>query len=383
MNDREIGEIRRRARKDRSNMTSIYGCYVNGNKEIISSFRRSVGMMPEHEAEKYFQVFKRTLTGAIGKNLIDISFRTAQVADSSEHRFLMNLRKSDLQDNELRLQLYKKIIDAVSFEDSFLILVGCDSYDVPFKSKDDETQADASGEVFTYIQCAICPVKQTKPTLQYVAEEKEFHDGGIAQVVAAPEFGFMFPSFDGRATNIYNALYYTHSAKVSNQALVEALFNVQAPQPAEEQKKTFQALLATSLEKACSLDVVQTVHDELCQRIAMHKESKVADPLLISKDEVTGALKECGVSEQNVAKFSVEFDQTFGHDAQLHPRNLINNKRLEIETPDVSIKVNPERSDLIETRVIGGVKYILICADENVEVNGVRIHISDENEQAL
>ena len=174
MNDREIGEIRRRARKDRSNMTAIYGCYVNGNKEIISSFRRSVGMMPENEAEKYFQVFKRILSGAIGKNLIDISFRTAQVADSPEHKFLMELRKTALQDDELRMQLYQKIIAATSFEDSFLILVGCDSYDVPFKSKDDETQVDASGEVFTYIQCAICPVKQTKPTLQYIAEEKEW-----------------------------------------------------------------------------------------------------------------------------------------------------------------------------------------------------------------
>ena len=380
MNDREIGEIRRRGRKDRSNMTSIYGCYVNGNKEIVSSFRQSVGIMPENEAEKYFHVFRRTLSGAVGKNLIDISFRTAQVVDSHEHKFLMDLRKSALQDDELRMQLYQKIIESTTFEDSFLILVGCDSYDVPFKSKDGETQADASSEVYTYIQCAVCPVKQTKPTLQYVAEEKEFHDGGIAQVVAAPELGFLFPAFDGRTTNIYNALYYTHSAKVSNQPFVDALFNVQAPLPAEEQKKTFEALLTTSLEEECSLDVVQTVHDELSQRIALHKESKAADPLLISKEEVTCALKDCGVPEKNVAKFSVEFDQTFGHDAQLHPRNIINNKRFEIETPDVSIKVNPERSDLIETRVIGGVKYILICADENVEVNGVRIHIAEEKD---
>ena len=383
MNDREIGEIRRRARKDRSNMTAIYGCYVNGNKEIISSFRRSVGMMLENEAEKYFQVFKRILSGAIGKNLIDISFRTAQVADSPEHKFLMELRKTALQDDELRMQLYQKIIAATSFEDSFLILAGCDSYDVPFKSKDDETQVDASGEVFTYIQCAICPVKQTKPTLQYIAEEKEFHDGGIAQVVAAPELGFMFPAFDGRTTNIYNALYYTHSAKISNQPLVDALFNVQAPQPAEEQKKNFQALLTTSLENQCSLDVVQTVHDYqmICPNHLLYNfdNNEICEKCLEGSYVVTGALKECGVPEQNVAKFSVEFDQTFGHDAQLHPRNLINSKRFEIETPDVSIKVNPERSDLIETRIIGGVKYILICADENVEVNGVRIHIADNN----
>ena len=378
MNEREIGEIRRRTRRDRSNMTSIYGCYVNGKKEIVSSFRQSVGMMPENEAERYFVVLKRTLSGTIGKNLIDISFQTTQVMNSPEHKFLMELRKSALQDEELRMQLFQKIIDSVSFEDSFLILVGCDSYDVPFKSKDDDAQADASGEVYTYLQCAVCPVKQTKASLRYSAEDREFHDGGIAQVVSAPELGFLFPAFDGRTTNIYNALFYTHSAKQSNQSLVDALFHVQAPQPAEEQKKSFEALLTTSLSDACSLDVVQTVHDSLCQSIAMHRESKVADPLLISKEQVKVALQECGVSEQHISKFSVDFDQTFGHDAQLHPKNIIDNKRFQIDTPDVSIKVNPERSDLIETRVIGGVKYILICADENVEVNGVRIHISDD-----
>lgn len=378
MNQKEIGEIRRRARRDRSNMTAIYGCYVNGQKEIISSFKQSVGMMPENEAEKYFGVLKRTLSGTIGKNLIDISFRTAQVAGSPEHKFLMDLRSCALQDDTLRMELYEKIIGAVSFEDSFLILVGCDSYDVPFKSKDDETQSDASSEVFTYLMCAVCPVKQTKANLRYIAEEKEFHDGGIAQVVCAPEVGFLFPAFDNRATNIYNALFYTHSSKVSNQPLIDALFNVEAPKPAEEQKKSFEALLTTALDDECSLEVVQTVHDELRQCIELHKESKSPDPLLVSKEQVKTALKSCGISDTHVSKFSVDYDEAFGMDAQLHPKNIIDNRRFEISTPDVSIKVNPERSDLIETRIIGGVKYILICADENVEVNGVSIHIHDE-----
>ena len=377
MNEKEIGEIRRRVRRDRSNMTSVYGCYVNANREIISTFRQSVGMMPENEAEKYFGVMKRVLSGTIGKNLIDISFRTAQVADSPEHKFLMDLRKTALQDEELRLALFQKIIDTVCFDDNYLILLGCDSYDVPFKSKDDEVQKDASGEVYTYLLCAVCPVKQTKPGLRYVAEEKEFHDGGISQVVCAPELGFLFPAFDGRTTNIYNALYYTHNTKVGNQSFVDALFNVEAPKPAAEQKKSFEALLATTLGDECSLEVVQTVHDQLCQCIDLHKESKVAEPLLITKEEVKTALKTSGVSETHVAKFSVDYDETFGFEAQLHPKNIIDNKRFEINMPDVSIKVNPARSDLIETRIIGGVKYILICADENVEVNGVNIHIEE------
>lgn len=377
MNQKEIGEIRRRARKDRSNMTAIYGCYVNSQKEIISSFRQSVGMMPENEAEKYFGVLKRTLSGTIGKNLIDISFRTAQVANSDEHRFLMQLRDSRLQDDDLRMALYQRIIENVCFDDNFLILVGCDSYDVPFKSKDDETQHEASSEVYTYIQCAVCPVKQTKANLRYVAEEKEFHDGGMAQVVGAPELGFLFPAFDNRATNIYNALFYTHSPKENHKGVIDTLFCVPAPMPAAEQKKSFEALLTTALDDECSMEVVQNIHDEICQCIELHKESRSTEPLLISKEQVRSTLTQSGISESRVAKFSVDFDEAFGMDAQLHPKNIIDNKRIEVTTPDVSIKVNPERSDLIETRVIGGVKYILICADENVEVNGVSIHITE------
>ena len=383
MNEKEIGEIRRRVRRDRSNMTAIYGCYVNVQKEIISEFKQSTGIMPENEAEKYFGLMKRVLSGSVGKNLLDISFQTAQVADSAEHKFLMDLRASALKNEDLRHSLYQKIIDNVSFQDNYLILVGCDSYDVPFKSKDGETQADASNETYTYLLCAVCPVKLTKSDLRYMAENKEFHDGGTAQVAVAPEIGFLFPAFDNRATNIYNALFYTHSPKESHQSLVEALFNVQSPQPAEEQKKSFEALLSSTLGEECSLEVVQNVHDQLCQCIELHKESKVADPLLIDKEQVKQALTMSGVPEKNVAKFSVEYDQAFGFEAQLYPKNIINNRRFEINTPDVSIKVNPERSDLIETRIIGGVKYILICADENVEVNGVSIHIGDKEPSAV
>ena len=74
----------------------------------------------------------------------------------------------------------------------------------------------------------------------------------------------------------------------------------------------------------------------------------------------------------------MDYDEAFGFEAELHPKNIIDNKHFEIKTPDVSIKVAPERADLIETRVIGGVKYIMICADEDVEVNGVSIHINDK-----
>ena len=381
MNDKEIGEIRRHLRRDRSNITQIFGCYVNDNKEIITEFRQSTGLMPENESDKYFALLRRTLSGSIGKNLIDITFKTSQVADSPEHKLLMGLRECKCNDEALRAEFYRKIMDTVVLEGNYLILLSCDSYDVPFKSKDDTFQKDNSDEVYTYILCTICPVKQTKANLHYVPEEKVFHDGAMSQMVSAPILGFLFPAFDDRSTNIYNALYYTTDVKSAQEELITALFNTPAPKPAMEQRKSFEALLSVALGEECSMDVVQTVHDQLCQRIELHKESKVPEPLMVSKEDVQEVLTSCGISEQSLSKFSVDYDETFGFEADLHPKNIIDNKHFEVKTPDVVIKVDPARSDLIETRIIGGVKYILICADEDVEVNGVNITIKDEEKE--
>ena len=366
MTEKEIGEIRRRIRRERSNMTAIYGCFVNDQKEIITEYRQSTAMMSENGADRYFGLMRRILSGTVGKNLVDITFRTAQVAGSPEHKLLMDLRATALKDDDLRLQLYRKIIENTHLDTGYLILLGCDTYDVPFKSKDDTTQSDNSAE--------------TKAALHYVAEDKQFQDGGISQVAQAPALGFLFPAFDNRATNIYNALFYTHDVKTAHAELIDSLFQVTAPKAAAEQKRSFEALLSNSLGSECSMEVVQNVHDQLCQCIELHKEDKTPATLMVSKEQVKTALVASGVSEERVSRFSVEYDEIFGFEADLHPKNVIDNRKFEIRTPDVSIKVSPERSDLIETRIIGGVKYILICADENVEVNGVNIHIGETEE---
>ena len=381
MNDKEIGEIRRHLKRERSNITALYGCYVNENQEIITQFRQSTGLMPENESDKYYAILRKVLSGSIGRNLIDITFKTSQVQDSPEHKLLQELRQEGLKDEEKRTEFFQKIIESVHMEGNYLILAAADAYDVPFKSKDDSFQADSSEETYRYMVCAVCPVKETKPNLHYVPEEKLFHDGGMNQNVSAPAIGFLFPAFDNRATNIYNALYYTRDVKQSQEEFVAAIFNTPIPQPAAEQKKTFEALLGSSLGEECSLDVVQTVYDEVCQRIEMHKEAKVPEPLMLGKEEVKEVLTGCGVSEEHIAKFSVDYDEAFGFEADLHPKNIVDNKHFEIQTPDALIKVAPTSSDLIETRIIGGVKYLLIPADEDVTVNGVSITIPREEKE--
>ena len=378
MNEKEIGEIRRHIRRDRSNMTALYGCFVSESKEIISKFRLSTGMMPENEGDRYFALLKRSLSGTLGKNLIDIAFSNQQVMNSPEHKLLMDLRESQLKDEKLLDTFFAKVMESVTMDSAYLILMGCDTYDVPFKSKDDHVQADGSNEMYRFLLCGICPVKMTKPALEYKADNQEFHDSAIAQLLSAPVLGFLFPAFDNRSTNLYNALLYSKDSGDDHEAFVTAVFNTKPVMAAKVQKESFEGLLANTLEDECSLDVVQAVHNEIGQMIQLHKESKVAEPLMISKEEIKGVLASSGVSEDKMSKFNVDYDEIFGFEADLHPKNVIDQKHFEIKTPSVTIRVKPECSDLVETRIIDGVKYIMICADENVEVNGVPISIKEE-----
>ena len=187
MNQREISELRRRWRPDKSAVSRVYGCFVNSGKKIVSDLDESLGAMPQEEAEKYLDLLKKALSGALGKNLIDIVFSTQQVADSEEHRLLSALRASGLKDREARNAFYQKVIGSLDMgDDSYLLLMACDAYDVPHRSKDGEIQADASDEVFTYIVCCICPVKAGRPELGYFPGDNEFHyhvRGGAAGIL--------------------------------------------------------------------------------------------------------------------------------------------------------------------------------------------------------
>ena len=92
MNEKEISEIRRRFRADKSNITHVRGCYVNEKQEIVSQFDQPLSLLPQEECENMLSVLRRTLSGTLGKNLIEMPFTTAQVVDSDEHRLLMALR---------------------------------------------------------------------------------------------------------------------------------------------------------------------------------------------------------------------------------------------------------------------------------------------------
>ena len=374
MNQKEIAELRRRFKPDKSAISRIYGCYVNSNKEVVSYIDESLGMMPEDESEKYLGLLKKSLSGTQGKNLIDIVFSTEQVMDSDEHRLLMSLRDSGLKDGDVRQKLYQKIIESLDMgESNYLILLAHDAYDVPYRGKDGNINADASDHVFSYIVCCVCPVKDGKQVLGYCPGENEFHNCMPSQTVSPPELGFMFPAFDDRRANIHNALAYSRKADELHQEFLDAIFHTEPPMSAAEQREAFQNALSEALEGACSLEVVQAVHEQLSDRIEQHRESKDPEPLYVTAKEVGGILADCGVAEEQVTAFCESCTQQFGEGAVLSPANLIDSSRFEVKTQAATVSVEPERSYMVETRVIDGQKYLLLPVGEGLEVNGMPV----------
>lgn len=375
MNEREIGELRRTIAPEKTGIQRIRGALVAENREILSTFNGTLGMCSEREGEALLAIMKKTLSGTYGKNLIDIEFTTQQVVSGEEHKLLAELRSSEIANDEAVDALYKKIIDTVHIEGGYLILLASDKYDV-FNYRSDGKKDEDSGTVFSYILCSICPIKQTKPGLTYYGNE--FHSIAASTVIASPELGFVFPAFDDRAANIYGALLYTKNTSVSQDDFIDSIFKSEPPMPAGIQKETFETILGDAVAEECDIEVVTAVHDRIATMVEEHKAAREKEPLRISKHTVKSVLADCGIAEEKVAEFDKKFDQSFGKGTEIPPKNIINTNQLEVKTPDVVIKVNPERPDLIKTEVIDGTKYIMIKAEEDVTVNGVSIKIKND-----
>ncbi len=375
MTEKELREIKRRFRPEKSNIPRLVGCFVNANKQIVARISQPIAMQDEDLTEKLLKVMKKTLSGSLGTNLTDIAFSTKQVTDSEEHKLLMTLRGSSLGDNDALEKFYSRVIESLSFDGNYVILLANDVYDV-FKRNSDGSEGDST-EVFSYIICAICPLKDAPEALFFRESDSMFHTTVANALLSSPELGFMFPCFDDRRTNIYNALFYTRSVSESYPDFTRSIFAAEAKMPPRAQKSTFNECLVEALEEECSYELVRSVHRQVAEMIEAHKESHEPEPLVVSKSTVKTILAGCGVGEDRLEAVGEAMDESFGKDAELSPKNIVTTKRFEVSTPEVSIKVDPEHTDLVSTQIIGDTKYIMIRVSGGVEVNGIAITLDD------
>ncbi len=371
MNKKETLEIRKLFTQESSCLSRICGCYVDFNKEKVCSFQDAFLSLPKDEALKYYDLFKSTLSGTIGKQLLNMEFPTNQEFQGGTQEFLLQLRNSELKDDALNQAFYDKVIQSFDYAENYYIILIYGAYDVPGRSTDGAEMYDASEEVYPFLLCSICPVNRSKGGLSYLSESNCIGERVRDWIVEAPMKGFLFPAFNDRSADIHNVLYYTKNPEDSHPELIEQVLGSVTPMSPVNQKETFQSILMNTLGEDADYEVVSNIHENLNEMIAETKNNP--DPLTLSKHEVKNLLEISGVPSQELQDFDHTYEEIAGPKTALIASNLTNTKKLSIETPDIIIKVNSDRTDLIQTQYINGRQCFVITVDDHVEINGMSV----------
>lgn len=371
MNKKEILEIRKQFTPANCAITRICGCYVDHEKTKKMESKDAFLSLPEEEAFKYFDIFKKTLSGSVGKNLLNLEFPLDSEMPGGAQEFLLKLRDSKLEDDMLLEEFYDKVIATYEYAENYYIILIHAMYDVPGKASDGMEMFDASDEVYEYLLLSICPVSLSKAGLSYNAEDNRIQDRIRDWIVDMPAKGFLFPAFNDRSTDLHSVLYYTKKSEELQPEMIDQLLGARLPMSADVQKETFQMIIEDTLGEDGDYETVRNIHETLNDLIEEHKEEP--EPLSLDKTEVKKIFEKSGVDAEKMENFDRNFEENAGEKAVLLADNIAETRKFNIETPDVIIKVNPERADLVETRIIDGRQCLVIPVDDHIEVNGINV----------
>ena len=371
MNKLEISEIKRQFNIDRYTIDNFCICYVGSEKEKKSVTKDAFGSLPEEEMHKYLKIFKKGLSGTVGKNLMNLEFPVSEEMNGGKQELLLNLRNSRLDDDGLLDEYYDRIISLYETAEKYCIMVLHAVYDIPGKGSDRIVQDDASEDVYDFLFTLICPVELRDGELGYDPENNRIGELKQDWVLHDPDKAFLFPSFNDRTTDIHSLLYYSRKCEEIQPDFINFMFGTDAPLTAGDQKDTFNMLVSGVCGDEGDVEVMKNIHDSLSELIEENKENP--EPLILGKPEVKKIFSDSGVSREKMDAFEEHFEDIAGDDTEIMVSNISGIKSFKVSTPDIEIKVKPDYLNRIEARIVDGRECLVITVDDRVEVNGVNV----------
>ena len=406
MDKKGVAELKRRFTKENCTFTRLCGCYVDAGKNKVVDLSETFLNLEDEEFYKYLEIAKKTLSGTIGNNLLELNFPLDEEAAGGRQQFLLGLRESKLKNPELLERFYDMVIESYDYAGNYLILLFHDAYDVMTKTTDNNA-LDESEEVFEYLLCAICPVQLSKPGLGYREDENRIGPRIRDWVVSVPDSGFLFPAFTDRSTDIHSLMFYTKDTKAPHAEFMELGLGCGARRTATEQKMTFHSIVkqASGDDLAKSGQVLMEIQQNL-NDLVEEKAELEEDPVILTPELLTNVMEESGVAPEKAEKIGKTCAEEFAEEAPL-AENVVDSKALAaneqiqkekelvaqvevlqqqlkekqieeeadevVKTYDVVLRVKPEKVSQIKSEVINGQKCLVIpmAEDEHANVNGV------------
>lgn len=352
MNNKEVLELKRRFKKNECTFTRMCGCYVNGEKNIILNIEETFLNLEEDEFYKYLEIAKKTLSGTIGNNLLELEFPLEEETAGGRQQFLMALKQSKLKDPELLETFYHLIINSYDYAGNYLILIFHDAYDVMTKTTDNN-KLDESEEVYEYLLCAICPVTLSKPALGYLENENRIGPRVRDWVVNPPDTGFLFPSFTDRSSDIHATMYYTKDVKEPHKEFMENVLGCPVRCTATEQKNTFQAIVNQAISdegtrERTMAEIQETISQMMDDHAVFYDEKE--EPLVLTKESIQEVLSVSGIDEEIAAKIETSYAEKFQDEAPL-AGSLVDNKLLAAHAQKKEIHDLEEQVILLQEKI--------------------------------
>ena len=409
MQKKDILEIKKRFKKDQATFSKMTGCYVNGEKKIVTKFRETFLNLEEDEYHKYLEIAKKVLTGTVGNNLLELRFQQEVGRVTEKQTFYMDLKRTRLLKDELLDTFYESVIENYHYVGNFIILLFHDAYDVITKTEDN-LKLDESEEVYEYVLCAVCPVSLSDPGLSYVEDENMIRARHRDWVVEMPRHGFVYPAFIDRSQDLDAMMYFTKNAKDPHPEFMEDILGCQMKETAQLQKESFQAMVKGSLEDGNqpSEEIFMEVQDQLSAMVTDYKATYAdadVEPMVLTQRDVEGLLTDSGIPENVTKEITASYGSYYGEDLPL-AESLIDAKvlkekqqrdkeeRLKKEVSllhrelekvkeekekeetgdyDVILRVKEEKVSKIRSQVIDGQKCIVIPVEDHEQamINGV------------
>ncbi|WP_304684424.1 DUF4317 family protein [Ileibacterium valens] len=374
MNNEELKEIRRQYKKKNKNFNIYrvaYSYVIPAIPETqIPSFEiKDWEDFREAEQEIFLSIFKKALSGKIGKNLMEYEFEREAGQENGYQKKLYTLNKSLLKDEELVTKLRDEIIANDGFNQKHLITIASCEYLVPVLDKNGEVIPDSAPMPFQFLLGCINEVDLTDIGLFYNPDTANMEKKIDEDMHVLPKVldGFMFPVFADRGADISRLLYFTAKPKEPNDGLIEVLCGREAELPYDREQQNFAGLISDLAQDELSLQLIQNLQENVREMISENPDSEAFS---LSKNEMENLLSNSGISEQKMDRFSAVYDNQVGEE-ELKAVNMIDTSKLAVKMNGITVNVKGDVSDKVKTQVVDGKRYLMIEVDEGLIVNGI------------
>ena len=400
MNKSDVLELRKRLKKESCTISRMAGCYVDAYKNKVLKLNENFLNLPEEEFNKFLDVAKKTLGGSVGNNILELDFPEEEENPGGRQQFFAGLRGSELKNEELLDRLYDLVIENYQHVGNFLILVFRDTYDIMTRTTD-KLKLDESEEVYEYLLVSVCPVALSKPGLGYREDENRIGARIRDWVVCPPELGFLFPAFNDHGADIHRVDYFVKDPKNSQPEFAEAVLGCNAKRTAEEQKKTFTAIVkqAYGSDEDKAKQALVDIQESMNIRVENAKEEapeRLSASIVLDENIINEILEENEIDKAPAEAIKEICREEFA-DEQPAIEHLIDKKTLKeglrekkerelvkevaelkqkLDTAaDVVLCISPDKEELIREQIIDDQRYMLIPINDNEEirVNGKKV----------